>query len=78
MCPNKNRKKRAVIMYFVLYCREDQVKTVMNKFGFYTHSKTYNNSLGNRVEKAKIVFSLLIILAFFVSFLTLLIMKISD
>ncbi|GIQ57555.1 hypothetical protein ACHRVW_15025 [Flavobacterium collinsii] len=78
MSGKKTKKKRVIQVYVTLQRKEDQTEKVINKFNFHEYLEVRNDTLEDIIIKARIIFSVLILLAFFVSFITLLIMRVID
>ncbi|CAA9201610.1 hypothetical protein FLACOL7796_03838 [Flavobacterium collinsii] len=78
MSGKKTKKKRVIQVYVTLQRKEDQTEKVINKYNFHEYLEVRNDTLEDIIIKARIIFSVLILLAFFVSFITLLIMRVID
>lgn len=78
MSGKKTKKKRVIQVYVTLQRKEDQTEKVINKFNFHEYLEVRNDTLEDIIIKARIIFSVLILLAFFVSFIALLIMRVID
>jgi hypothetical protein len=78
MSGKKTKKKRVIQVYVTLQRKEDQTEKVINKCNFHEYLEVRNDTLEDIIIKARIIFSVLILLAFFVSFIALLIMRVID
>ncbi|BFM43750.1 hypothetical protein CFS9_23910 [Flavobacterium sp. CFS9] len=74
----ENKEEETVKIYVINHEKENDGQTIVDDLQLYNNTWIQNDLSENRVEIAKLVFSILLVLAFFFSFIALLIVKFSD
>ncbi|WP_202703436.1 hypothetical protein [Flavobacterium sp. UGB4466] len=69
------REEKTVKVYTINYKKENDAQKMADGLQLYNHTGTQNNLSEDRVEVVKLIFNILILLAFFFSFIALLIIK---
>lgn len=71
----ENKEEEIVKIYVINHEKENDGQTMVDGLQLHNHTWIQNDLSENRVEIAKLVFSILLLLAFFFSFIALLIIK---
>ena len=75
MCKIENKEEQIVKIYLINNEKENDGQTIVDGLQLYNDTWIRNDLSENRVEFVKLVFNILLLLAFFFSFIALLIIK---